>query len=186
MWVGTLKFLLSGTLFGSSPMFSFFILVYAYEIFSFNSHFTPPSPNSVLVASMNDLVCILPADFLRVYFAHLSVPCSVLHNVLHSVAAKLMFTKTLAPPLDAGNSRFEFQLYYILFYDLGQVGNLSEPQLHGKVLITHIWQTWELHVEMHITRGARHLGPGGHFANSSSADVAINVNIQMLVNVVGH
>ena len=37
MWMGTLKFLLSGTLFGSSPMFSFFILVYAYEIFSFNS-----------------------------------------------------------------------------------------------------------------------------------------------------
>lgn len=52
-----------------------------------------------------------------------------------------MFTKTLALPLDAGNSRFEFQRYYILFYDLGQVGNLSEPQFHGKVLITHIWQT---------------------------------------------
>lgn len=76
-----------------------------------------------------------------IHFAHLSVPCSVLHNALHSVAAKLMFTKTLALPLDADNSRFEFQLSYILLYDLGQVGNLSEPQLHSKVSITHIWQT---------------------------------------------
>lgn len=76
-----------------------------------------------------------------IHFAHLSVPCSVLHNVLHSVAAKLMFTKTLALPLDADNSRFEVQLYRILFYDLEQVGNLSEAQLHSKVSITHIWQT---------------------------------------------
>lgn len=94
-----------------------------------------------------------------IHFAHLSVPCSVLHNVLHCVAAKLMFTKTLALPLDADNSRFEFQLYCILSYDLGQVGNLSEPQLHSKVSITHIWQTVrELHVAMHITHGAWHLG----------------------------